>query len=128
MVRLDARAGGGIRDTGRELPVLGGQPVRARVRAEVLVEAAVLLHDHDYVLDLVDPACGRRHGGWGGRCWVGARGGREGCHRERQDPNVQSHVAIETVWPGSWHYGNVISSLAIAAEALGIVATCAFVS
>src|SRR5262249_13574865 len=38
----------------RRLPVLHRDAVRARVGAEVLVERAVLLHDHDDVLDLVD--------------------------------------------------------------------------
>ena len=39
----------------RGLPVLHGDAVRAGIRAEVGVERAVLLHDDDHVLDLVDP-------------------------------------------------------------------------
>ena len=51
-------------------------PVRTGIRAEVGVEGAVLLHDHDHVPDLVDPrervgggapAATRRQGNRGGR-------------------------------------------------------------
>ena len=55
MVGLDAfvRRGVGIAD-GRH-PVLHGDPVGARIGAEVGVERAVLLHDDHDVADLVDP-------------------------------------------------------------------------
>src|SRR5207302_7952462 len=44
-----------IGDAGCELPARrAGEAVGARIGPEVRIEGAVLLHDHDHVLDLVD--------------------------------------------------------------------------
>ena len=50
-----ARRRVGIGDADRRDAVRHRDPVGARERPEVAVERAVLLHDHDDVLDLVDP-------------------------------------------------------------------------
>ncbi len=55
VVGTDAATVVRVRHAHRELASLPGQPIGAGVEAEVVIEAAVLLHDHDHVLDLVDP-------------------------------------------------------------------------
>ena len=50
----------GRRQAGVRDPVRHRDPVRARKRAEVLVERPVLLHDHDHVLDLLEAGQRRR--------------------------------------------------------------------
>jgi len=70
VVRMHACTGERVGDANRELTTLVRQAVRAGVGAEVLVEAPVLLHDHDHVLDLVNPDA-----------WLDRRGGRR---RHRQ--------------------------------------------
>src|SRR5207248_6184147 len=53
---LLATAGRRIRNANCEAAVrVAWNSVRARIRTEVLIERSVLLHDHDHVLDLVDP-------------------------------------------------------------------------
>ena len=54
MVGLHAAALARIGEADAELAVLAGEAIGARKDAEVLVEGAVLLHDHDDVLDLLD--------------------------------------------------------------------------
>ena len=51
-----------IGDAHRRPAVLHRKPVRAREGAEVRVERAVLLHDHDHLLDRVDARPIRRRG------------------------------------------------------------------
>ena len=58
VVRVEADSAAGIRRADGEVPAAPRQAVRSRVRAEVGVERAVLLHDHDDVADLVDPRQG----------------------------------------------------------------------
>ena len=70
VVRLDARVEVRIRKAHSRDAVSHRDPVRARVGAEVGVEGAVLLHDHDDVPDLVD---------------AGRRGARVRVVRERED-------------------------------------------
>ena len=59
VVRVAAAAVRRIGDADRRHAVLHRDAVRARERAEVAVEGAVLLHDHDHVLDLVDAGIDR---------------------------------------------------------------------
>ena len=54
VVRRDACVQLGIGHAGDRHPFLCWDPFGARIRAEVLIEGAVLLHDHHDVLDLVD--------------------------------------------------------------------------
>ena len=54
MERPHAGVGIGIGEAHGGDPVLHRDPVGSRVGAEVMVEGAVLLHDHDDVLDLAD--------------------------------------------------------------------------
>ncbi len=64
-------------------------PVRARVRPEVGVEGAVLLHDHDHVPDLVDPLRRRERGlhGAGARARAADQRRRhDRCDRRRGEP------------------------------------------
>src|SRR5262249_61349803 len=81
VIGLVTAAGTRIRHADRELPVLGGDAVRPRVRAEERVERPVLLHDDHDVPDLVDAglgltaaAAGAARAGGTGR--TGGRGGR----------------------------------------------------
>ena len=59
--RAVAPAGQRVGQAHGEVAVAGGDPVRARIRAEVRVERAVLLDDHHHVADLVDPHVGHVH-------------------------------------------------------------------
>jgi hypothetical protein len=52
MVWVDALPGLGIMDADRELTVLDRETFRPWIGAEILVEGAVLLHDHNDMLDL----------------------------------------------------------------------------
>ncbi len=64
MVGLVAVPGVRVRDARHRARVAGqaGDPVGAGIGAEVVIEAAVLLHDDHDVLDLVDAGLGRRRG------------------------------------------------------------------
>jgi hypothetical protein len=55
VVRVDADMRARVGHADREAAVAPRQPVGSRVRPEIGVERAVLLHDHDHVADLVDP-------------------------------------------------------------------------
>ena len=67
-------------------------PVRTGIRAEIGVERAVLLHDHDDVPDLVDAADGRRDGrGRGPRGAVAARQLRRGEEQPDEADPGQRH-------------------------------------
>ena len=59
--RAVTASGCGVGQADREVPVAGGNPVGARIRAEVRVERAVLLDDHHHVADLVDADLGNVH-------------------------------------------------------------------
>src|SRR5207248_1281462 len=67
VIGTQASTGSRIWNADRGFAVPHRDPVCAWVRAEIGVERAVLLHDHDHVPDLMDPH--RRHGDAGrGRC------------------------------------------------------------
>src|SRR5713226_7492417 len=51
---IDALAAAGVVDADNELAVRGRKAIGAGIRAEVLIERPVLLHDDDHVLNLVD--------------------------------------------------------------------------
>jgi hypothetical protein len=55
VVRIDADVRARIGHAHGEAAVSARQTVGSRVRPEIGVERAVLLHDHDHVADLVDP-------------------------------------------------------------------------
>src|SRR5579884_1591231 len=93
VVGVDAGVVLGVGDADGELAVLGGEAVGAGEGAEVGVEGAVLLHDDDDVLDLVDALGGRRAARRGGRDGAAGGGEEDHGHDERVpvSPGV-SHV------------------------------------
>src|SRR4051794_38449696 len=53
--RLDARLEYSIRRAHRRNTALHRNPVSAGISPEIVIERTILLHDHDDMLDLVDP-------------------------------------------------------------------------
>ncbi len=80
-----------------------GNPVRPRIRPEVGVEGAVLLHDHDDVLDLVDAFQRRRQHDRGGD-----RAQSDRHRRDCQCPAHSSPPSSLAITSRPWHTRSVL--------------------
>jgi hypothetical protein len=66
--------------------MLPGDAVRPWEGSEVVVEGAVLLHDHDHMLNLLEAdRAGRLIGQWGRHVWEAAAGNQGGSGKKRKD-------------------------------------------
>jgi hypothetical protein len=66
--------------------MLPGDPIRPWERSEVVVEGAVLLHDHDHMLNLLEAdRAGRLIGQWGRHVREAAAGNQGSDDKKRKD-------------------------------------------